>query len=715
MTTVKTKLDNRPAVDVPHRPTTDIPASNVAEALQYVFDNAGGGGGGGGAPTDAEYVVATGDAGLSNERVLTNTDTIEWDAGTLGQMKANLAHLGIEDLTDPGADRLMVWDESANATAFFDVEAPFEFSDGVFGFASGPLEDIWNATYANQDLLVWDGSNLVPLNKGSNYEFLRVNGSGNLEWQALPSGSGLGDMLSINDLSDVSSVANARTNLSVYSIAEVDALITAQDLDFAGDTGTGAIDLDSETMTFTGGTGIDTSVSGNAVTFAIDATVATLTGSQTLTNKGIDLGTNTLTGSVAEFDAALQSDTFVFTSEVGSVVQAWSAVLDATTASFTTADETKLDHITVTQAVDLDAIETRVNALDAAVVLAGTWDASSGSFPGSGTAQAGESYIVSVGGTVDSVEFTANDRIVAITDNASAATYASNWHKLDYTDAVLSVAGRTGAVTLAAGDIASGTFADARISESSVTQHQAAINHDALSGFVADEHIAHSGVTFTAGNGLTGGGTIAASRTFNVGAGTGISVAADSISTNDSEIVHDSLSGFVSDEHIAHSSVTLTAGNGLTGGGNITASRSFAVGAGTGIDVAADSVSVEANTRTATITFVIDGGGSAITTGVKGYLEVPFACTIQKVAMLADQSGSIVVDIWKDTYANYPPTDADTITASAVPTISAATKSVDSTLTGWTTSISADEVLGFNVDSVSTVQRVTISLEVLKT
>ena len=40
-------------------------------------------------------------------------------------------------------------------------------------------------------------------------------------------------------------------------------------------------------MTFTGGTGIDTSGSGNAVTFAIDSTVATLTGSQTLTNKTI--------------------------------------------------------------------------------------------------------------------------------------------------------------------------------------------------------------------------------------------------------------------------------------------------------------------------------------------------------------------------------------------------------------------------------------------
>ena len=68
--------------------------------------------------------------------------------------------------------------------------------------------------------------------------------------------------------------------------AYVDSQVTAQDLDFQADSGGAlSIDLDSETLTFTGGTGVDTSGSGNAVTFAIDSTVATLTGSQTLSNK----------------------------------------------------------------------------------------------------------------------------------------------------------------------------------------------------------------------------------------------------------------------------------------------------------------------------------------------------------------------------------------------------------------------------------------------
>jgi len=130
-------------------------------------------------------------------------------------------------------------------------------------------------------------------------------------------------------------------------------------------------------------------------------------------------------------------------------------------------------------------------------------------------------------------------------------------------------------------------------------------------------------------------------------------------------------------------------------------------------DHAADGTAHQSNVLT--ITFIIDGGGSAITTGQKGHLEIPFACTITQVTTLADQSGSIVVDIWKDTYANFPPTDADSITASAPPTLSSAQKAQDSTLTDWTTAITEGDILAFNVDSITTCERVTISLRVTKT
>jgi len=87
---------------------------------------------------------------------------------------------------------------------------------------------------------------------------------------------------------DLSTVAGTDTTLaSAKAIkAYVDAQVTASDLDFQGDSGGAlSIDLDSETLDIAGGTGIDTAGSGNTLTVAIDSTVATLTGSQTLTNK----------------------------------------------------------------------------------------------------------------------------------------------------------------------------------------------------------------------------------------------------------------------------------------------------------------------------------------------------------------------------------------------------------------------------------------------
>lgn len=116
----------------------------------------------------------------------------------------------------------------------------------------------------------------------------------------------------------------------------------------------------------------------------------------------------------------------------------------------------------------------------------------------------------------------------------------------------------------------------------------------------------------------------------------------------------------------------------------------------------------------ANLHFVIDGGGSAITTGVKGDLQIPFACQILGWSILPDQAGSAVVDVWRDTFANYPPTVADKITGTAKPTLSAAVAAQSSTLTGWNTTINAGDILRFNVDSAATVTRLTIVLKVRK-
>jgi len=109
---------------------------------------------------------------------------------------------------------------------------------------------------------------------------------------------------------------------------------------------------------------------------------------------------------------------------------------------------------------------------------------------------------------------------------------------------------------------------------------------------------------------------------------------------------------------------------------------------------------------------ILDNGGAAIATGVFGDIQIPAAGTITSWTLLADQAGDLVLDLWKDTYANFPPTVADTITASAKPTLSAVAKNTSSTLTGWTTALAAGDVIRINVDSAATVLRVTLILGV---
>jgi len=150
------------------------------------------------------------------------------------------------------------------------------------------------------------------------------------------------------------------------------------------------------------------------------------------------------------------------------------------------------------------------------------------------------------------------------------------------------------------------------------------VDHDAATNFVANEHIDWTGAsagtihasnytntgntTYTAGTGLDLSGT-----TFNI-AYSGFSAiqesaANDTFITFDtsgsnaikiaelSDIIglvnHDSITGFVANEHIDHTSVSITAGSGLAGGGTIAANRTLNIGAGTGILVHSDTIAVD--------------------------------------------------------------------------------------------------------------------------
>jgi hypothetical protein len=108
------------------------------------------------------------------------------------------------------------------------------------------------------------------------------------------------------------------------------------------------------------------------------------------------------------------------------------------------------------------------------------------------------------------------------------------------------------------------------------------------------------------------------------------------------------------------------------------------------------------------INFAIDGGGIEITADSKGYLVIPFDCTIVGWTIVSDISGSIVVDVKKATYSNFPTTTS--IAGSEKPTISSARKEQDLNLTTWSGSIVSGDILEFVVDSVNSMTRSTVCL-----
>ena len=112
-------------------------------------------------------------------------------------------------------------------------------------------------------------------------------------------------ILDENDMSS-NSATKAATQQSIKAYVD-DSIDADMDLVFATDSGSGQITMDSETLTLTGGTGIDTAGSSNTITYSIDSTVATLVGTQTFTNK--TLTTPTLTSPV--FNTSLSGSAFL--------------------------------------------------------------------------------------------------------------------------------------------------------------------------------------------------------------------------------------------------------------------------------------------------------------------------------------------------------------------------------------------------------------------
>jgi len=117
-----------------------------------------------------------------------------------------------------------------------------------------------------------------------------------------------------------------------------------------------------------------------------------------------------------------------------------------------------------------------------------------------------------------------------------------------------------------------------------------------------------------------------------------------------------------------------------------------------------------------TINFIIDGGGVLISTGQKGHVVVDFDCTILSWTILADVAGTITVDVWKSNYTNFSttvPGSGDSMVGGGTkPAISTGNKN-QSLSPNWTTlTITAGDILAFNVDSITSINRCTLSLKV---
>lgn len=113
------------------------------------------------------------------------------------------------------------------------------------------------------------------------------------------------------------------------------------------------------------------------------------------------------------------------------------------------------------------------------------------------------------------------------------------------------------------------------------------------------------------------------------------------------------------------------------------------------------------------ITIVFDAGpGGVINEESQTDIYIPYACTITSATMLAVGRGSIVMDIWRENYDNYPASVSSSITASSKPSILSGVKSQDNTLVGWSTTIAAGDTIRANIDSCTGISRVSLTLTV---
>jgi len=227
-------------------------------------------------------------AGSGANSILLGSGNITFEGSTANDFETSLT------VTDPTADRTITFPDATGTVALLNSLSIASGSGLTYNSSTGEFSTnaIPNSKLANSSVTV--GSTGIALGGSAT----TLAGLTSITSNAVVTND---NGFRIRDNSDntkqlafeCSGISGSTTrtltvpdaNGTIATQAYVNSQISAEDLDVQTDSGNIDVDLNSEALILTGGTGIDTSATGTTATFAIDSTVATLTGSQTLTNK----------------------------------------------------------------------------------------------------------------------------------------------------------------------------------------------------------------------------------------------------------------------------------------------------------------------------------------------------------------------------------------------------------------------------------------------
>ena len=227
-----------------------------------------------------------------------------------------------------------------------------------------------------------------------------------------------------------------------------------------------------------------------------------------------------------------------------------------------------------------------------------------------------------------------------------------------------------------------------------------------------------------------GGSAWAASPVVNsVSAGTGIAVSAATgllvsishaliggtgIDITGATISHDLIGGTgvditgatISNDMVGGTGIDITGdtiSHDLIGGTGIDitgATISHDMVAGTSIGITGATISVDSELTDQIKRFsaelVVNGNGSVIANGVKGYLEIPKDCTLIMITTVTDNSDSFTWTIKKSSYSGFPGSLADITGGAGFPLLSAQ-KAQKTTLSSWTTDFDSGDIVEFGI------------------